>query len=246
MKKSMKPTIVNTGRWNSNRYDYKPRRRSDKEPKDCPTEAKPHKRGSYIKEMSDRLGPLWRAIRSRIGDKWNDIFSDLCEHNDSRDIRGYHLRSHVSDLVQTYTFYEGTDICVPHTEMNTSGGDNRLVEYQPYNEVLYVSPEGILCLRRKTRNWKCKKEYLNRFIHKKRGCLAKGLDDIWYKVTYEAIEAPEKKYCNWQYFYDHIFQRKASYSELTQVYKKAQRCVSKKQLGKKDLRKYKLKNGSGS
>jgi len=242
----MKHIIIDTGRCNSKRFNYRSRRRSDKWPKDLATERMLPRRRYSSKQMTDRLGPLWRTLRSRVGDKWNNVYSDICKDTDNRNIRGYHLRNHIKDLVQTYTFYEDNEICVPYTEIINSDGDNKLYKFQPYDELLYVNPEGILCLREKTDTWDRKKEYPKRFLFKNNYNLAKGLNDIWYWVKYESISTPESKYRSWENYYDYLFQRKVSFNDLIRVYKKGQRCIEKKQLNKRDLRKYKLKNGSSN
>lgn len=62
--------------------------------------AKMNKRGWMAKEQSDRLKPVMNMLRSNIGQPWDKVWSEICQNADSRNIRGFHLRQHVSDYVR--------------------------------------------------------------------------------------------------------------------------------------------------
>ena len=98
MKRSMKHIIIDTGRCNSKRFNYRSRRRSDKWPKDLATERMLPRRGYSSKQMTDRLGPLWRTLRSRVGDKWNNVYSDICKDTDNRNIRGWNTVKNINKV----------------------------------------------------------------------------------------------------------------------------------------------------
>jgi hypothetical protein len=49
----------------------------------------------------DRLNPLRRFLEKRLGQSWNDVWSEICSVNDRRSVTGYHLRLHVEWMVET-------------------------------------------------------------------------------------------------------------------------------------------------
>lgn len=50
-------------------------------------------------EFRDRLNPLRRFLEKQVGRPWDKVYSELCQGADSRNIRGFHLRSHIEDTV---------------------------------------------------------------------------------------------------------------------------------------------------
>ena len=55
-----------------------------------------HVRDSY---PNDRLVPLEKFLESNAGRPWNDVYSEIREHCDTRNIRGQHLWEHVISSV---------------------------------------------------------------------------------------------------------------------------------------------------
>jgi hypothetical protein len=49
----------------------------------------------------DRLAPLRRFLEKRLGQSWDDVWSEICSANDGRSVAGYHLRLHVVLMVET-------------------------------------------------------------------------------------------------------------------------------------------------
>lgn len=121
--------------------------------------------------FGDRIGPLRRFLRSRVGRKWDDVYKEVCEMADSRGIRGHHLREHLS--------YE---VVIAKNGFDTSG-----TPLQPngrtYWQYFYVL-DGVLCesLRKpRSRGTKESKiiELNGKFYYK--------YEDIWYEVRKEPI-----------------------------------------------------------
>jgi hypothetical protein len=52
-------------------------------------------------EYNDRLNPLRRFLEKRLGQSWDDVWSEICSVNDRRSVTGYHLRLHVAQMVET-------------------------------------------------------------------------------------------------------------------------------------------------
>lgn len=69
-----------------------------------PNRVKSSRRGQYgwnAKEHGDYLKPLHHFLRSRVGCKWDDVFSEICAHAKKRTMRGYHLHQHLRHMVET-------------------------------------------------------------------------------------------------------------------------------------------------
>lgn len=102
MRPDMKDLIVDTGRhvggWGRTR-----KRRDDKFKADLSRadyeeiESPCRAPKSYDKDKTfgDRLTPLYRWLKKQVGRCWDDVYSELCRKADSRTIRGWHLRQHV-------------------------------------------------------------------------------------------------------------------------------------------------------
>jgi len=56
-------------------------------------------RGYDRKEQTDSFSHLRRFMRANIGRPWDKVYSELCAVNDPRNIRGYHVRQHIPDVV---------------------------------------------------------------------------------------------------------------------------------------------------
>src|SRR5277367_6788424 len=59
---------------------------------------------SFGKEFSDLIGPLRRFFQSRVGQRWNDVWSELCAHVNGGTTIDQHLKIHACQEVETETF----------------------------------------------------------------------------------------------------------------------------------------------
>jgi hypothetical protein len=51
------------------------------------------------KHLSDHLGPLRRLLRSKVGQPWDSVHSELCQRLDANTMAGRHVLDHVWDYV---------------------------------------------------------------------------------------------------------------------------------------------------
>lgn len=51
------------------------------------------------KAFNDNIGPLYRFLRRRNGQAWNDVWAEVCAVTDPRSLTGWHLRGHVRGAV---------------------------------------------------------------------------------------------------------------------------------------------------
>jgi hypothetical protein len=53
------------------------------------------------KNSTDVLGPLRDYLKSKFGQPWDDVYSEMCEHMDRRSTVGAHIFTHLGDYVDT-------------------------------------------------------------------------------------------------------------------------------------------------
>lgn len=66
--------------------------------------------GWMAKEFSDRIGPLKRFLRSRVGKNWDKVYSELSQNLDKRSLTGRHIWLHVWMEVERDCVIEGGKI----------------------------------------------------------------------------------------------------------------------------------------
>jgi hypothetical protein len=94
------------------------------------------------KEFSDLLGPLHRFLISKVGQKWDDVYSEIRETLNPDSTVQIHIMGHVFQFVEINTRID------ENGEIYVLG---RYSRYNIYGGQLYVHPEtGILCLSPKT------------------------------------------------------------------------------------------------
>ncbi|MGA7933029.1 MAG: hypothetical protein WCA35_05735 [Kovacikia sp.] len=141
------------------------------------------------KYLSDHLGPLRRFLRSKIGQPWNDVYSELCHRLDGSTMAGQHVLDHVQDYVEQHVEL------VDGIPFQKSRRQYQLT--QSYRFKLYVHPEtGILCdpdaiplrsIAVPSSNLKSQQDVIYLDAHHQ----YRKLNDIWYLITYQVVPATE-------------------------------------------------------
>lgn len=54
---------------------------------------------AYTKGLNENLAPLVRFLRSRVGCRWDDVFSEICATLDTGSTVKMHVRQHLGDFV---------------------------------------------------------------------------------------------------------------------------------------------------
>lgn len=126
------------------------------------------------KNLSDHLGPLRRLLRSKVGQRWDDIYSELCQRLDRTTVTGQHVLDHLWDYVERHVvLIDG----VPYRKI--SSAYSQLAYWR--NE-FYVHPDtGILCLVEKAAKEPPKKRddlVVIDSYHQYR-----KLNNLWYLIT---------------------------------------------------------------
>lgn len=135
----------------------------------------------HRKSFSDHLGPLRRLLRSKVGEHWDDVYSEICQRLDRNTVTGQHVISHVWDFVERYVeIING----VPYRK--ASGKYSSNYPLGDWREQLYVHPQtGILCLAEKKPKTPPKKRddlLVADAYHQYR-----KLDGNWYLITLEDL-----------------------------------------------------------
>lgn len=132
------------------------------------------------KNQGDKLQPLRRFLRSRVGRQWDEVFSEICEVNDKRSMLGFHLLTHLAQMVEAH------------------GIKNRS---QHFPEDFYEDQNGVLRERHKERTYwaRHRKQRANAPIERillSDGWRYQWLEGFWYRMKEEEVPdglIPEKK-----------------------------------------------------
>lgn len=171
--------------------------------------------GYEAKSFTDVLGPLYRYLDKQVGRPWNKVNSELCEYLDKRKLTHAHVFTHIDSYVDK-DVYKGVD---GRWHSRPYGGDVR---------GLFVNPKTGLICRQKPLKEPPKKKDLD-VVKISKETEYRRIDGIWYLVSLKEIEIDDSYY---------------SYSIQKMVYRtrKELREVSRKQLGKKELKKLGVEN----
>lgn len=144
---------------------------------------KPRNKSKYL---SDHLGPLRRFLRSKVGQPWNDVYSELCHQLDSSTMAGQHVLDHVHHYVEQHVeLIDG----IPYQK---SRRQYRLAQWGRFQ--LYVHPEtGILCDAKESVSQAIApslqpKQHLD-IIELDRFHQYHRINDLWYLITYREVPA---------------------------------------------------------
>ncbi|NET50230.1 MAG: hypothetical protein F6K09_16255, partial [Merismopedia sp. SIO2A8] len=112
------------------------------------------KNRNRTKYLSDHLGPLRGFLQSRVGQRWDDIYSELSQRLDRNTLTGQHVIQHLwSEVYRHVEIVDGVVYSKPGADGWCSGE-----ELGRWCREFYVHPEtGVLCVvQRKPRRPKPK------------------------------------------------------------------------------------------
>lgn len=141
MRKDMKDVLVTPGRYGKYDEARKTQTSNDVEKLESLPEREGMKRryaeGGWGWSFGDHINPLRRWLHKRVGKLFDDVYSEFCEHNDARSIRGWHARDHFWMEVDTY--------------------EERLVKLErrwSWPSRFYIDADGVLCEEKNRRRWR--------------------------------------------------------------------------------------------
>ena len=133
----------------------------------------------HTKSFSDHLGPLYRWLRSKEGQHWDDVYSQLRQRMDFWSLSGQHILSHVWNYVERQVVIING---IPHRKHSSYRTD----KIGSWRDEMYIHPDtGILCLAKKPPKPRPKKRYdlvkIDRYHQYRK------LGDIWYLISFKDI-----------------------------------------------------------
>src|SRR3569832_1151313 len=135
---------------------------------------------SKTKHLSDHLGPLRRLLRSKVGQHWDAIYSELCQRLDTNTLTGQHVLSHVWDYV------ERNAVLIDEVPYRKSNPIYRQSKQEKKQEKKKEHPDtGILCLAKKAPKLTPKKRddlvVIDSYHHYRK------LNELWYLITLQDL-----------------------------------------------------------
>lgn len=102
-------------------------------------------RGKWLdrKEFTDVLGPLYGFLRSKVGQRWDDVYSELSQKLPKTSLQYIHIWGHIESFVETKVIEHEGKI---YYQDGSSMTNHELISTRSKYETLYVHPTtGILC-----------------------------------------------------------------------------------------------------
>lgn len=151
MREDMSKVVIERPRWGHSLpskktgqriYRYDPDKEYEDSPKRLSGRAK-YPKGA-TKDFSDFLTPLKRFLQSNVGQPWDKVYSELCQHLDRRKTTGRHVFQHLEDYVSTNCFYdEAGELWIDYYW----GRPEAVSQLRWYRTVFYVDPRTRLLCR---------------------------------------------------------------------------------------------------
>ena len=199
---------------------------------------------SNRKTFGEHLGPLKRWLRSNVGRHWNEVYSEASQVITADNPVRAHIRVHMFQMVQRHTFMRDGEVwCFssfvwPRTELPVA--ELRSNSCWP---TFYVHPEtGILCeaVSRRHKPWWVSpplkdQKWITDSLALRR------INGLWFEC--EMMRFPDRFVKGdrpWRF--DLAEGREICCSQAHEIYRKKVYCVTKRQLSRKKLKQFGLKN----
>lgn len=202
---------------------------------------RPYRQHGDWKDLNENLSPLKRYLYKQVGRKWDDVYSDICEHINSNSTVQKHVLDHVFDYVTKHVFIQDGKVY-----------ENRRFWRGLYEaDGLYVHPEtGILLDGTQPR--KRYKPKVDPDVYQINGIEYRRVNGCWFETIYEALPEPFEvtryredgephKYTVRQRKFDVVKKAHVQYDRWARITHYA---ASKRQLSGKELRRLGLVNAS--
>ena len=154
----------------------------------------PYVRHYNAKELNENLAPLLRFLNSRVGQLWDNVYSEICENIRVTNAVQDHIRVHVKQFVETATSVDKEGVIW-------------INGYRPYPLAkdgftrFYVDPrDGLLCRNPNHVSWTARQKEYRAQQESKRLETARSLpngveirkhEGIWYAVELTPVPTPQ-------------------------------------------------------
>lgn len=211
------------------RLKYDPDSDYDDEPKKIKS-SRYWQYGYNHKNSTDVLGPLKGFLKSRVGQPWDDVYSEICRNLDRRSVTGLHVFTHLWQFVDLNCWIgakTGKVYC------NGKWGHSQPTDFyvHPWTGVLCEVPRRSRQFWRKNRTKRDPVKFIPINDSGYSGTAYQNLEGIWYYTEWAKEE------------------REATYNSYSRLVgrnpwsvKEEMLILKKRQLSKKELRDLKLCN----
>jgi hypothetical protein len=194
------------------------------------------------KGLTDLLGPLRRWLQAQIGRPWNDVYSEACAVIKPDSIIRAHVKTHLLQFVQRDTFMHDGKVCVLDLTYRSLGIVPVEDSVSRWQNLFFVHPEtGVLQVtpqisRRAWRASRPKEPVTTRWIQGKHFAL-KQVRGLWFECHFKSVPVDVRFRA-----YDHALERVVVRSELIRRGDWYLLCTRKRQLSRRELREFGLRN----
>ena len=99
MRADMFKVIVERPRWGSRHAPPVKLKKDKNDFKQIGLKRHAREQAAYTKALNENLAPLVRFLQRRVGRRWDDVFSEICERLDTGSTVKMHVRQHLGDFV---------------------------------------------------------------------------------------------------------------------------------------------------
>ena len=198
---------------------------------------RPHRRR---KGLTDLLGPLKRWLQAQVGRPWNDVYSEACAVIKPDSIIRAHIKTHLLEFVERQAFMRDGKVCV--LELGCHGRGIVPLDGQRYcRNLFFVHPEtGLLQVvpqisKRALRAHQPKPPVTIHWIGK--NVARQQIRGLWFECHFEVVPVDVGFKA-----YDHALERVVSRGELVRYETQYSLCKFKRQLSKRELGRFGLRN----
>lgn len=194
------------------------------------------------KEFTDVLGPLYGYLRSKIGQKWDDVYSEICQNLPKTNVQYIHIHTHINQFVEK-------NVILIDGQPHSSNG-LPMWSYSRYHS-MYVNPTtGLLCEIQVKKYAKTKKPQ-PRWTDKNRTHQHIVIAGSWFEVEVKKFTSKATRYdlhpiAGIYAPYDHGLCRRVylnnwhEIQDLKRLYGGEYLGVSKRQLNSREIKKLNL------
>jgi hypothetical protein len=189
------------------------------------------------------LGPLRRWLRSQLGRPWNDVYSEACAVIKPNSVVRANIKTHLLELVERHVFMHNRKV---YTLVFQNGSITPLEELRFGFSLFYVHPEThLLCEmpHRPKFQWRDKnaekRASTQRWLSESK--LLRCLNGCWFECHVNSFPRRTLKGDSpWRF--DLAEKKLVCRSQSRAIYGRDVFCISKRQLSRRELKKFGLVN----
>ena len=202
---------------------------------------RPHR---WLKGQRDLLGPLRRWLQSQVGRSWNDIYSEACAVINPDNYVRVHVKTHLLQYVQRNTFMHEGKVCIldigfrgrsiVEVTEHRYGGTRFFVHPESglLNAIPQKSRKALRVARRAARS--------DDFRWLDCNFALKRIKGFWFACQFRIIPSDGRFKA-----YDHVLGQEVGRGGLLRRDSQYLHCIAKRQLSRRELRRYDLRNDPG-